>query len=134
MELQVEKVRRDGSNCSYANLLGIEVEEVTLGYCRVAVAVRPEHVNFLGRPHGGLIMSLADHAFAIAANTVPGTYVAIQFNIHLIGPVQVGDRLQAEGRVLHQGRHLAVVAMKVTNSSGRLVAEATGTAFAVDNR
>jgi len=134
METQVDKIGRQAKHCPYGNLLGLEVEEVAPGYARVAATVRPEHLNFLGRVHGGFIMSLADHVFAIAGNTVPGTYVAVQFNIHFIGTVRVGERLYAEGRVLHQGKYIGVVEMKVTDSSGRLVAEATGAEFAVERR
>ena len=120
--------------CPYGNFMGFEVVAVAPGYARVAATVREEHYNWLGRTHGGWLMSLADHACSIASNSVPGNYVAIQFNTHFVKTVDAGERVEAEGRMLHQGRTLGLVEIKVTGSDGRLVAYATSNVLAIGDR
>lgn len=65
--------------CGYAQLLGIEVEELSPGYARTRVRVAPEHQNWMPRTHGALVMSLADHAwglsFATLADSMPQSQV-----------------------------------------------------------
>lgn len=120
--------------CPYSRHLGIEVVEVSPGYAKVTGVVTSEHANWLGRTHGGWVMSIADAAFSISSNTVPGIYVAVQFNINFVGNPPIGERVWAEGRVEHQGKTLAVVDIRVTDSQGRTLATATGTAVAVGEK
>jgi acyl-CoA thioesterase len=122
------------NNCPYGSSLGFKVVEVRPGYARVVATVQPQHDSWIGRTHGGWLMSLADHASSIVGNTIPGNYVATQFNIHFISTPDVGDRVEAEGRVLHQGKTLGLVEMKVTGSNGKLLAYATGNVLSIGDR
>jgi acyl-CoA thioesterase len=126
MENHLQRLKTRVQNCPYSQLLGIELVELSPGYAKVSAIVKPEHHNFLGRTHGGWLMSLADQAFAIAGNTVPGNYVAIQFNIHILGNPSVGERVFAQAKVVHQGKTLGLVEMEVEDSTGKLLATASG--------
>ena len=46
----------------FANLLGLEVIEVTDGLARVTMRVRPELENIFGSLHGAAVFSLIDTA------------------------------------------------------------------------
>lgn len=107
--------------------LGIELEELSPGYARASVVITPQHLNFHNLAFGGVIVSLADHAFGYAANSLAYPSVASQFNIHFLESAGPGDRLTAESRVVKHGRRLMVSEIRVTNSRGDLVALATGT-------
>ena len=48
-------------------LLGIEVEDLESGGCRLTLSPRGEHRNELGSVHGGLITTLLDGAMGRAA-------------------------------------------------------------------
>ncbi|MFH1169447.1 MAG: PaaI family thioesterase [Chloroflexota bacterium] len=123
----IAKLRSKAENEPIADFLNMRLLELTPGYARVAMKLAPEYQNFNGRVFGGIIMSLADQAFAFASNSVALPSAACQFNIHLIAGASVGDELTAECRVLHSGRRAGVSEVTVTNQEGKLIARATGT-------
>ena len=110
-----------------ASFLKIKVLELSPGYAKVSMIMRPEYLNFNGVVFGSITMAVADYAFSLAINSLSLPSLATQFNVHLMAPAAVGDELIAEGRVLHSGRRVGVTEMTVTNQNGKLVAKATGT-------
>ncbi len=110
-----------------ASFLKIKLEELTPGYAKVTMKLGPEHLTFNGMVFGGIVMAVADQAFAYATNSLVSPSIATQFNIHLISGANVGDELTAECRVVKSGRRIGVSEMTVTNQTGKLIAKATGT-------
>jgi acyl-CoA thioesterase len=110
-----------------AAFLGMKLVELSPGYARVSMKLRPEHLNFNGMVFGGIVMAIADQAFAYGTNSMVTPSIATQFNIHLISGASVGDELIAECRVVRSGRRIGVSEMTVTNQDGKLIAKATGT-------
>jgi acyl-CoA thioesterase len=110
-----------------ASFLDMRLLELSQGYARVAMKLKPEHINFNGMIFGGIIMSLADQAFAYGTNSVISPNVASQFNIHFIAGANVNDELVAECRVVRAGKRVCISEMTVTNQDGKLIAKATGT-------
>jgi acyl-CoA thioesterase len=107
--------------------LKMKLVELTPGYAKITMTLKPEHLNFNGMVFGGVIMAIADQSFAYASNSMVMPSIATQFNIHLIAGANVGDVLTAEGQVLKSGRRVGVTEMTVTNQTGKLIAKATGT-------
>lgn len=118
----------------YATLLGMKLLELSRGYAKLSMEVQPEHLNFGKLLHGGVIMSLADQAFACACNTYGKMYVAIEVSTNLFATAEVGETIFAECNVIHLGKTIGVCEMTVTNANGRLIARATGTAAGIHNR
>jgi len=110
-----------------ASFLNMRLLELSEGYAKVAMKLKPEYGNFNGMVFGGIIMSLADQAFAYATNSVIHPNVASQFNIHFVAGAEAEDELTAECRVVKSGRRVCVSEMTVTNQAGKLIAKATGT-------
>jgi len=115
-----------------ASFLKMQLLELSPGYAKVAIKLVPEHQNFNGLIFGGIVMAVADQAFAYAVNSVRCPNIASQFNIHFIAAAKAGDELIAEGRVLKSGRRVSIAEMTVTNQEGKLIAKATGTTIPVD--
>ena len=80
----------------FSTWLGIEVLECEIGRCRVALTVKKDMLNSMGKAHGGISYSLADTAFGFAANTHGKYAVSIETSINHIEALNEGDYLVAE--------------------------------------
>ena len=80
----------------FSQWLGIEILECEVGRCRLAMRVREEMLNSMGKAHGGISYSLADTAFGFAANTHGKYAVSIETSINHITALEKGDYLVAE--------------------------------------
>jgi acyl-CoA thioesterase len=123
----VAKLREKEAKEPIASFLKMRLIELSPGYSRVAMKLTPDHLNFNGMVFGGIVMAVADQAFAYATNSLVSPSIATQFNIHLISGASAGDELTAECRVIKSGRRIGVSEMTVTNQDGKLIAKATGT-------
>lgn len=84
------------SQDAFSTWLGIEILECEIGRCRVAMTVRNEMLNSMGKAHGGISYALADTAFGFAANTHGKFAVSIETSINHIEALEEGDYLVAE--------------------------------------
>jgi acyl-CoA thioesterase len=110
-----------------ASFLETRLLELSEGYAKVAMKMKPEYGNFNGTVFGGTITSAADQAFAYATNSVITPNVASQFNTHFVASANVNDELIAECRVVKAGRRACISEITVTNQDGKLIAKATST-------
>lgn len=132
--LIIENLKRKAQSEPVASYLNMRLAELTPGYARVTMKIAPEHVNFNGLVFGGIIMALADQAFAYGSNSLSFPSYASQVNIHFIAGASVGDELTAECRVVKSGRRVGISEITVTNQEGKLIAKATGTTIPISNR
>jgi len=114
-----------------ASFLKMRLVEMSPGYAKIAMKLNPEYQNFNGLVFGGIVMAVADQAFAYASNSLAYPSIASQFNIHFIAGAGQDDELTAEGRVIKSGRRAGLSEMTVTNQEGKLIAKATGTTIPV---
>jgi uncharacterized protein (TIGR00369 family) len=117
-----------GRQVPFADLLGIRVAHHRPGLARLEVEARPELQNSFGNAHGGVVMTLADIALAVAAITQDGEArgaVTVDLTLSFVGPGK--GTLVAEGRCLRIGSSLAFCEGEVRDSAGALVAKAMGT-------
>ena len=110
------------SSDPWARAIGVEYLAVARGYCKVALALAPHMVNFQGRPHGGVIFSLADAAFGAACNSHGEPAVALNVTISYIAAAEPGMRLVAECREVRQGRRAGFYDITVSAEDGRVIA------------
>ncbi len=116
-----------------ASFLKMRLVELSPGYAKIIMKLTPEHQNFNGLVFGGIIMALADQAFAYTSNSAAYPSIASQFNIYFIAGAGADDELTAEGRVMRSGRRVGISEITVTNQDGKLIAKATGTTIPVSD-
>jgi acyl-CoA thioesterase len=122
----VDKMMRDDL---FSQWLGISVLDVFPGYSKITMAVRPEMINGFGIVHGGVAFSMADSCFAFACNHRNNLSVALDTSINFLKPVNVGDRLIAEAKELHNGKTTGLYHITITNQNDHVVAVFKGTCF-----
>lgn len=113
----------------FSKWLGITVLDVTAGYSKIKMTVRPEMINGFGIVHGGIAFSLADSAFAFACNNRNVLSVALDTSINFIKPVHVGDVLTAEANELHNGKSTGLYHITISNQNAHTVAVFKGTCY-----
>ncbi|MCK4697480.1 MAG: PaaI family thioesterase [Dehalococcoidia bacterium] len=131
MSMDVAELRAKGEGEPIASFLDMRLLELTPGYAKVTMKLKPEYQNFNGLIFGGMVMAVADQAFAYASNSLAYPSLASQFNTHFVAGAEVNDELTAECRVLRSGRRVGISEIVVTNQDGRLIAKATGTTIPV---
>ena len=113
----------------FSRWLGVEVLDLSEGYCRLRAPIREEMLNSFGMAHGGVPFSLADTAFAYACNNRNCRSVALDANMSFIKPMHLGDTVNAEAREIHNGRSTGVYLVTLTNQHGETIALFKGTCF-----
>ncbi|WP_435153740.1 hotdog fold thioesterase [Haladaptatus sp. DFWS20] len=86
-----EKIEND----PFCATLGIELTNLEPGSARTELTVSDELLNFHGTPHGGVVYSLADAAFAAASNSDGDTALALETNMSYLDAADVGETLVA---------------------------------------
>ncbi len=115
------------NDCEFARMLDITIAEAYEGYARLLMpATGKKNPNDV--IHGGAIFTLADHAFAIAANAGSAHRVAVSAHIQYLAPAYNDLEAVAE----HVGGSGKYSAYRVRVYEGRrLVATFDGTAIQV---
>lgn len=113
----------------FCRTLDIELTSLGPGTARTELDVTDELVNFHGTPHGGAIYSLADAAFAAAANAQGETAVALETNVSYFEAVDVGATLTATAEETHRSRRTASYEVDVTDDRDALVATFRGRVY-----
>jgi acyl-CoA thioesterase len=127
--MTLEQIRQHIERDPFARFLGIELLELREGYSRTALVIEEHMLNFHGLPHGGVIFSLADAAFAAACNSYGQVAVALHVDVSFLAAVEVGTRLTAEATEEHLGGRTGLYRLAVTKEDGTLVALCHGTAY-----
>ncbi|PKM61326.1 MAG: thioesterase [Firmicutes bacterium HGW-Firmicutes-4] len=116
-------------NDQFAKLLGLELITVDIGYAEVRMAIKEEHLNGLGIVQGGAIFTLADFAFAAAANAGGKVSVGINANINYFKPAK-GKTLLAKATEISSSRSLCNYNVDIFDEDNAvLVAKFNATGF-----
>ena len=111
---------------------GARLEQAGENYARCSLALEDRHRNANHQVMGGVIFTLADFAFAVAANgpELQTPTVTLASQIQYLSPVR-GETLTAETSCLKNGRGTCVFEVLVTDELGTKVAKATVTGYRV---
>jgi acyl-CoA thioesterase len=112
----------------YAAFSGIELLSAEPGRAKTKMEIRDMHLNAGNTVQGGAIFTLADLAFAAAANAYGNLAVSVETSIRYFKSVESGV-LFAEAKILHLHKKLATFEVRVVNESDELIALFTATAY-----
>ncbi len=129
-QARAEKVGRwIAENDRFARFLGIRLDEIRPGFCRVSVPVTADLINAVGLGHGGLTFATADFAFAAASNSHGTAAVSLAAQISYPAASKEGDVLVAVAEEVTRSKRTALYRVEVHTGEGTLVGVFTGTVF-----
>jgi acyl-CoA thioesterase len=114
---------------AFSQWLGIEVLEITTGFCKLQLKVRDEMTNGFNIAHGGIAYSLADSCLAFAANADGIQAVSIETSISHTKKVASGDTLIATSKEMNKSNKTALYYITITNQDNLEVAHFKGTVY-----
>jgi len=126
---RLERIARAMETVPYAQLLGIQLENLAPGEATLTLAVRPDLLQNHDVVHGGATASLIDSATAFAILTLleaEERVTTVDLTICYLRSAREGQ-MRATARVLRQGRRLLTVSAEVTDTGGTLLATALST-------
>lgn len=124
-------VRYMMSRDAFSKWLGILVDDVRPGYCKVSMTVRAEMVNGFGIAHGGIAYSLADSALAFAANASGQMAKTVHLSCHYVRALYAGDLIHAEATESDRSKRFSYMDIILTRGIDR-IASLQGMAFLSD--
>ena len=112
----------------FATENGAVIEEVDDHYARCTLKVEDRHRNAMGAVMGGVYFTLADFAFAVAANWQEIGTVSLTSDIAYMGSAK-GNRLTAEAFCVKNGRTTSYYRIEVKDEFGKLAAIVNTTGY-----
>jgi len=109
--------------------MGVELEEVHEGYCKIKMTVKREMLNGYGILHGGIAYAFADSAFAFASNSYGRIAVSITGQMNFSKSAKEGEVLFAEAKALTVGFKNADFDVDVSNEAGEIYYRFRGTVY-----
>jgi acyl-CoA thioesterase len=124
----MEDIKRCLKNDRFAERANVELLSVSPGHATAKMVLHPHHLNGLNSVQGGAIFTLADYAFAAAANSHGTVAVAINVSITFMKAGTTGT-LWAEAREISRNFKLGSYTVEVKDDQGELVALFQGLAY-----
>ncbi|MFA6378360.1 MAG: hotdog fold thioesterase [Candidatus Omnitrophota bacterium] len=122
-------IKNISSKDHFAKYLGVEVLEVKENYAKVALKIQKYFLNSIETTHGGVLFSLADYAFALAANTSDEIGVGINANIQYTKPSFEGEIIFAEAKLLSRSKRVGTFIVTIVNSKQEVLAHFSAMAY-----
>jgi uncharacterized protein (TIGR00369 family) len=121
-----------------ARLMGFSLVELEFGLAAFECLPDESVYNPIGVVHGGLVCTLADSAAGCAVQTTLEAgvaYTSIDINVTYLRPVTKDTGvIRATARVTKPGRRVAYATVEVTDTSEKLLAQATSSCLVMDTR
>lgn len=118
-------IKRD----KFSAWLGLKIDEVAHGYCKLHYTVKEDMLNGFSFIHGGVLFSASDSAFAFACNSHGIITVALDVSITFTKSCVAGELLTVEAKELYLGNKTGLYDIRTTNEKGELVCMFKGTAY-----
>jgi uncharacterized protein (TIGR00369 family) len=103
------------NHTAFGDLVGPIWRNDESGKPRFGFTVAPKHLNRSGNLHGGMLMTLADQAMAMAARQITGNkrHATIDLNIHFVDGVKLGEFVIACPEVVRATRSVVFMEAKM---------------------
>jgi len=118
-----------GIRIPFTEHLGVQLVESNKERAIISLQKRPELLNSWGATHGGVLMTMLDLVMSWAVRGhygVVGGVLTVDLSVGFMN-AGYGEKVIAEGRVLHGGKSTAFCEAEARDGDGKLLAKAIGT-------
>ena len=129
MNIPTKIVNKMFDQDAFSQWLGIEIVDVSEGYCKLKLTVREEMLNGFHIAHGGIAYSLADSALAFASNSNGKKSLSVETSISHTISIKDGDELTATTEELSLSDKIGVYLITITNKDNQEIAYMKGTVY-----
>ena len=112
-------------NETFGHRLGVHCKKTDVGYCELEAVVKSYHLNLSKSAHGGFLFSLIDLVAGIAGGSTAEGHrhlVTQSASIYYLRGAREGERLRAEGKLVHSGHSTGIVFAKIYNEKNDVLA------------
>ncbi len=124
----VDEARKYFEEDRFAMVNGMRIDELSDGGAVCSMQIGESHRNVHGGVMGGAIFTLADFAFAVAANNDKANTIGLHASIEWLSGAK-GTTLFARAVRVKSGRTTSVYEVTVTDDTGRKIALFIGTGY-----
>ena len=114
---------------AFSQWLGIEIIDVSEGFCQLKMTVRKEMLNGFQIAHGGIAYSLADSVLAFASNSHGKKSLSVETSISHTVSVKEGDSLIAVSNEISLSPKIGIYFISIKNQNEQEVALFKGTVY-----
>ena len=129
-EKTLAEVRKFFEGDRFATENGALIEEIGDHRAVCSLSITDSHRNAMGAVMGGVYFTLADFAFAVAANWQNLGCVSLRSDISFLGGAK-DDRLIAEAVCVKDGRSTSLYRIDVRDGAGNLCATVNATGYRI---
>lgn len=126
--MELQEIQKIFKNDRFADEMGAEILEARPGFSRCALTITDHHRNAAGGVMGGVLFTLADFAFAAAANCEKMATFSLTSQITFLSRAK-GSRLEAVAACQKSGRSTCYYVIDITDDLGTRIAQVTTTGF-----
>lgn len=114
---------------AFSRWMGVEVDDVREGYCKISCRISDEMVNGYEVTHGGILFSLADSALAFSAASYGRVSLAVDNSISFTRKSVSGEKISAISECASLSHKTGTFQVKVVNESDELLALMKATVY-----
>lgn len=119
---------------AFSQWLGVNVLEISEGFCKLQIQVRDEMTNGFLIAHGGISYSLADSCLAFASNSYGIQSFSLETSISHTKKVESGDILIATSKEINKTNRTALYYITITNQNKEKIAHFKGTVYRTEKK
>ncbi|MCB0660260.1 MAG: hotdog fold thioesterase [Saprospiraceae bacterium] len=114
---------------AFSQWLGIEIDFISQGSCRLSFVVKDDMLNGFGICHGGVLYSFADSALAFASNSLGFQSFSIETHMSHVKKVALGDKLSAQATQKFVSERFGIYEVEIKNQHNDIVGLFKGTVY-----
>lgn len=132
-ESQLRQLERMTSDTFICDVVGVKLTDYDVGRATAELTLTDRHLNGVGICQGGVILSIADYALAVASNYMEEPVVSVEISASFCRSVSAG-KIIAKAKEIVRTRSASVGEVLVSDEDGNIIALVRGRGYVLKSR